>query len=203
MYHTPDAFADLLQRARAGDPESQEEIVHTYSPPLLGAISLKLKEFTNLQRLRSAEDFAQEVWMRFFGWPWQHPVGWLFKKEFASHGALRSFLVHAGRSRVLSLVCQYLRGGKRDLRGDRPLDAVADQELVSSEPGPERIAAERDEWEQLQRSLPEPICVVVRLFGEGWTVAAVADELGLSARTIARIRDHAAHGQYPLPVERN
>jgi DNA-directed RNA polymerase specialized sigma24 family protein len=169
----------------------------------LGAISLKLKEFTNLQRLRSAEDFAQEVWMRFFGWPWQRPVGWLFKKQFASHAALRSFLVRAGRSRVLSLVCQYLRGGKRDLRGDRPLDAVADQELVSSEPGPERIAAGRDEWEQLQRSLPETSCIVVRLLGEGWTITSITEEVGLSPRTIARIRDRAAHSQYPLPVERN
>jgi hypothetical protein len=202
MYHTPDAFADLLKRAREGDPESQEEIVQTYSPALLWAISHKLKEFTNLQRLRSPEDFAQEVWMRFFGWPWQRPVGWLFKKEFASHAALRSFLVHAGRSRVLSMVCQYLRG-KRDLRDDRPLDAVAHQELVSPSPGPDQIAAARDEWEQLQRGLPETSCVVVRLLGEGRPITSITEEVGLSPRTIGRIRDRLAHGQSLLPAERN
>jgi hypothetical protein len=80
---------------------------------------------------------------------------------------------------------------------------VADQELVSSEPGPERIAAGRDEWEQLQRSLPETSCIVVRLLGEGWAISSITEEVGPSPRTIGRIRDRLAHGQSLLPAERN
>jgi RNA polymerase sigma factor (sigma-70 family) len=193
-----DTFPGLLDRARQRDDRAAAQLVESFSPLLLAVIRRRLGLLKPLQRLHDPEDFAQEVWSAFF-------TRAIERNHFATPRDLTRFLVRAGRNRVLTLECRYLRCQKRALGRDVALEAPDGpgrrEECLSTEPGPDRVAAGRDEWESILRDRSVVDRTVLILVGEGQTVAVVAEELRVSESTVKRIQCRARDSRRASPAE--
>jgi DNA-directed RNA polymerase specialized sigma24 family protein len=185
MSDTRGPFQLLLQQARQGQPRAWLILVRSYDPPLLAALRRHLQHLPSIGRLRDAEDVDQEVWLVFFEQT-------LNTKHFDTSAALIAHLLRVGYNQVRNLVWRYLRAGKCNLTRDRSLAAA--EGCVSSAPGPERVAAAKEQWQQLLAQPSEAHRRVVELRGLGWTIPAIAEEVGLSGSSVNRILARARAG---------
>jgi len=178
-------FQLLLQQAAQGVSRAWAILDERFGPDLLAALSRRLKKLPRLCRVCQVDDVAQEVWLSLFQ---KKTLG---KKRFDTPEALTAYLARAGRNRVFNLAWRYLGARRRKIAREQSLDAPGGIEeaggCVSNAPGPERVAAAKEEWEQVLDRQSEAHRRVVELRGQEWTIPAITEEVGMSGSSVNRI----------------
>jgi RNA polymerase sigma factor (sigma-70 family) len=163
-----DAFADLLRRVRAGDPQAAEDLVRQYEPALRLELRLRLGD-PRLRRRFGASDVCQAVLLSFFV---RAAAG---QYELRGPRDLVKLLAAMAR-RKLAFQVRRERAPPRDYRRTEPL-AGADPAAAPG-PSPSRQAEAADLLRQFRRRLSEEERALAELRARGLGWAEVAAELG-------------------------
>jgi RNA polymerase sigma factor (sigma-70 family) len=183
MSDNDEGFQALLRRVREGCPDAARQLTETYGPSILIVIRARLK--ANLRGLLDSDDFVQDVWGDFFS-------RWATRTEFESPRQLVAFLRQLAAHRVAQMYRHHFRRQKRDRNREQPLEGVTGpdkQALAAAVPSPEAGAIAHEEWERLLRGQPAVYRQILDLLGAGHAPAEVAAQLGLSERTVRRLRE--------------
>jgi RNA polymerase sigma factor (sigma-70 family) len=181
MTDSKQEFQQLLEGVREGDDDAARALVERYGPHVLRVVRRKLDK-----RLRSkfdSADFLQAVWASFFAIPDQ-------KFTFNESGALVAFLVTLARNKVVEAVRQRLQTQKHDVHREESLDAPGPHEeahLPGREPTPSAIAIAREEWQRVLQKQPAHYQCILHSRREGQSPRQIAEELGVSERTVRRV----------------
>jgi DNA-directed RNA polymerase specialized sigma24 family protein len=88
---------------------------------------------------------------------------------------------------------------KRALSREQSLDdstlAPAALDRRSSQPTPSEVAIAREQWERMAQDQPAHYRQIIVLRLHGYTYQAIADELGLSERTVRRVLVQLLHNR--------
>jgi DNA-directed RNA polymerase specialized sigma24 family protein len=123
------------------------------------------------------------VWQDFF-------TVTLPKESFASPDALIRYLCRMAEHQVANAHRAHLDTDKRSVNRGTALTS----DLADRQPGPEHVAAERDDWETRLRALPPRVQQALRLLRQGNKQREAAEALGVSERTLARMLErHRKH----------
>ncbi len=188
MTHEDAEFAGLMKRVLSGSREAAEELHTVYGPHILRAVRQRLH-----RRLRSkfdSLDFVQDVWASFFT---EIPE----KKEFGRPEDLVLFLTAMARNKVVDEVCARLQQQKHNIQRETPLETMprgADR-FPAAQQTPSEIMMGREEWDVFLQKLPLVHRRILVLLREGKSSAAIADELGLSQRTVNRVLRKVVPGE--------
>jgi len=167
------SFAELLLLFRSGDPDAAQELVRRYTPLLRHVVRNRLP-----QRMRGefeSLDFAQEVWLAVCDRP-DAPA------RIADEVGLKQYLVQIAVSRVVDAFRR--RTALRNYGG------VPDQRLEIEgglDPTPSQFAMAGERWDSIAASLPRLYVAVVDRVRQGYSHKEVAEQTGVSLRTISRI----------------
>lgn len=173
-------FATLMKQVQAGNKEAARELHGLYGPHILRAVRRRLH-----QRLRSkfdSIDFVQDVWASFFA---DVPE----KNYFESPEDLIAFLTVMARNKVADAVRLRLQRQKFNLNRERPLERTplgADR-FPASQQTPSEIVMDREEWAQFLEKQPLVHRRILVLLREGKPSIKIAEELGISQRTVNRV----------------
>jgi RNA polymerase sigma-70 factor (ECF subfamily) len=168
----PNPFAELLTRARAGDPDAAAELVRRYEPSVRVVVRAHLVDPT-LRRYFDSMDICQSVLGSFFV---RAAAG---QFDLSEPGQLVGLLVTMTRNKLAMQARRY-RQAKRDVRR-----TAADDEALGGVAGtgasPPDIAAVRELLSTLLDRLTEEEREIAqrRALGQDWT--AIAAEMGGSA----------------------
>jgi RNA polymerase sigma factor (sigma-70 family) len=176
------AFGELLERARSGSDEAAWDLVEAYGPYVLRTIRRTLSR--ELRGKFDSEDFAQAVWASFFSSPEQ-------LNGVTEPQQLVGLLATMARNKVIDEMRRRFQTQKYAVRREQPLADLPDapRKLASREPTPSQFAMARERWVQLIHEQPEQHRQVVRLKLMGRTHRAIAEQLGISERTVKRVLD--------------
>lgn len=160
----------LVRRAQKGSAEAYEQLVRRYSPRLLGYF---VRSVTNRA---DAEDLLQEVFLRVVGSLKKYRERerfeyWLFRLA-------HNLVIDYWRKRRTTLTVSQDRGGQ----------VTAETTVSSKDPGPDRVAAAKDDADRLGRALEMlPIeqrdTLLMRYFG-GLSYAEIAKSAGCPLGTV-------------------
>jgi len=180
IHEERDEFAALMQRVQAGCRQSIEAFLQQYGPYIRIAVRRRLH-----QRLRSkfdSLDFVQDVWASFFA---DVPAG----VEFKSPEDLIAFLGKLARNKVVETVRARMLRQSRDINRERPLEqnAALLENLHANTPTPSEVVMGREEWDLLLDNQPLVHRHILSRVRDGKTSDSIADELGISLRTVRRV----------------
>jgi RNA polymerase sigma-70 factor (ECF subfamily) len=179
----------LVARWCAGDQEAARLLVERYSPYLRQVIRQRLHP--RLRTQFDSLDFTQDVWASFFASP---PAA----EDFASAQRLLAFLTALARNKVISAVRQRLQRQKYNLKKEEfSLDAPGVQEPPSPQPTPSVIVMSQEEWQRLLGRQPLVYRRVLILWREGRSSSQIAQEVGISERTVRRVLRKLLPGTRP------
>lgn len=173
-------FAALMKRIQAGSTDAAQELHAVYGPHILRAVRKRLH-----QRLRSkfdSLDFVQDVWASFFN---DVPRRYFFARP----EDLVRFLTTMARNKVAEAHRTRLQRKKYNINRELPMTLAlkpADH-FPAVQPTPSEIVMGREEWDQLLEKQPLVHRRILLLLREGKTSATIAEELGISQRTVNRI----------------
>jgi RNA polymerase sigma factor (sigma-70 family) len=167
------AFAELLEKFRAGEPAAADALLKRYTPVLREAIRRRLP-----QRLRSefdSLDFVQDVWAAVCAGPAR-------MSPLKTAEELQAYLVQVAANRVIDVFRH--RSTQKSFTGciDEPLNPT-----IGPEPTPSQWAMADERWESIAATLPPPHVAIVQRLREGFTQQEVSEMTGISLRTISRI----------------
>jgi DNA-directed RNA polymerase specialized sigma24 family protein len=178
-------FSTLLQRVRDGCPQAAEQFTRLYGPHILTVIRMRLKARPALRQIFDSHDFTQDVWSAFFS-------RWVHERDFQTPEPLIAFLRRAAASQVRDKVRQFLHARKHDLMRNKPLYhppmSLNWKALAVPGPGPDHVVMAREEWEQFLDRQPPVYRAVLVMLAEGHVSADVARRLGVSEKTVLRVR---------------
>jgi RNA polymerase sigma-70 factor (ECF subfamily) len=163
-----EAFADLLRRVRAGDPQAAEELVRQYEPALRLELRLRLSD-PRLRRRFGASDVCQAVLLSFFV---RAAAG---QYELRGPGDLVRLLAAMAR-RKLAFQARRERAPPRDYRRTEPLAGAGPAAAPGPSPSWQAEAADLLRAFRRRLSAEERALAELRARGLGW--AEVAAELG-------------------------
>lgn len=170
-------FGKLMQRVQEGDPTAARELVERYGHHIIRIVRLKLD-----RRLRSkfdSIDFVQAVWASFFTMP-------LDQYDFTQPGALITFLKELASNKVVEVIRQRLQTQRYNVTREHSGE-IQFKTMATREPTPAELAMAREEWEKLLANQPAHYRQMLVLLRDGQSQKEVAQELGLTARTIQRV----------------
>jgi RNA polymerase sigma factor (sigma-70 family) len=174
-------FRELLRRAREGSDEAAWDLVETYGPYIIRTIRHTLSR--ELRGKFDSDDFAQAVWASFFGSP-EQLAGVNEPRQ------LVGLLATMARNKVIDEMRRRFQTQRYATRREQPLaDGSSGPQLKSREPTPSQFAMARERWTRLLQSQPEQYQQVIRLKLMGKTNRSIADELGISEKTVKRVLD--------------
>jgi RNA polymerase sigma-70 factor (ECF subfamily) len=183
-----DTFPGLMARVFAGQKDAVDELLRRYEPYLLRAIRKRLNK-----RLRSkfdSLDFVQDVWASFFA---DRPQQLTFQQP----EELVAFLTEVARNKLVEVVRQRLYLQKFNLLREQSLyDAqVADAaSLAAYQETPSESAMHHEEWDRFLQSQPPVYRRILLLLREGRTPAEIAQQMGVSERTVFRASSRLTPG---------
>lgn len=169
-------FAELLQLFRAGDPEATAELLRRYNPVIRNVVRERLP-----QRMRGefeSLDFVQEVWTAVCGGPGRDA-------HFHTADGLREYLVQIAVSRVVDAFRR--RSSMRAFVGRPNLPLEVAIFTIGTDPTPSQWAMADERWETIAATLPQSHVVVVDRLRQGFSQKEIAEQTGVSVRTISRI----------------
>jgi RNA polymerase sigma factor (sigma-70 family) len=166
---------ELIARCRRGDPEALAELVRRYKPVVRRAVRTRLSPA--LRRRFDSIDFTQDVWASFFR------VN-LDRADLADEPALIAYLAQMARLKVAEEF-RHQTTLKVGLGREHPAWVLA--EAADDGPTPSAEVIARDRWERLTRGLDEREKRMLGMVREGHTHASIADEFGLSVKTVQRL----------------
>lgn len=172
---TSPEVVQLIARCRRGDEAALAELVERYKPVVLRAVRTRLPPA--MRGRFDSIDFTQDVWASFF----RVSLG---RAELADEPSLVAYLAQMARLKVAEEY-RHQTTLKVGLGRERPLRAS--EELQDHAPSPSAEVIARDRWERLTAGLGEREKRMVAMVWEGHTHAAVADEFGLSVKTVQRL----------------
>jgi RNA polymerase sigma factor (sigma-70 family) len=173
-------FDELMKSAYGGDASAVRALHDEYREPLLLAIRKALPE--QLRTHLDSGDFLQETWLQFLR-------DLSNRRHFESPEHLGKFLAVVAKRRIVDSIRKTLgvdgSRGKNVPLGDP--EYVPDA-LISLET-PSQSAIRREYQENLIQSLLPAHQVVARYIFEGLGAEDVAILLGISSRTVHRVRE--------------
>ncbi len=171
-------FGVLMHRVREQSRDAVQELLEHYGPHILRVIRRKLNK-----RMRSkfdSADFAQAVWASFF-------AGRARRYAFDRPEALLTFLTSLARNKVVEAVRQRCQTQKYNVHRELPFASSVLCRKAAVQPTPSQAAVVNEEWEKLLGQLPPHRRRILVLLRQGSSCAEIAQELGLSVKTIRRI----------------
>jgi RNA polymerase sigma factor (TIGR02999 family) len=162
----------MLQAVRRGERQASEELLPLVYNELRHLAAARMAQEAAGQTLQ-ATALVHEAWLRMVG---ERDQGWQNRAHFfgAASEAMRRILVDNARHKA-----RIKHGG-----GQVRLD-IDDLELSGSTPD-EKVLLINEALEQLQKEDPEKARIVVMKFFGGMTNQEVAENLGVTERTIER-----------------
>ncbi len=173
-------FAQLIEQARAGSEEAAALLFETYQPHVIRVVRRKLA-----QELRSkfdSHDFAQAVWSSFFSNRHQ-----LLKTS--SPEQLVSLLAVMARNKVYDEI-RRRNTKKHDIHREKSIERRASDgelPLKGRLSTPSHYLIARETFDGIMAPLTDEHRQVVHLRMRGYSVKEVAEQTGLSERTVRRI----------------
>jgi RNA polymerase sigma-70 factor (ECF subfamily) len=175
-------ISDLLRQARAGSDRAAREIVEHYGPYILKVVRQRLNK--KLRSKFDSVDFVQSVWASFFSIPPQ-------RYQFEEPEDLIAFLEQLARHKVVEEVRQRLRGQKRDVGREILLthpNLVKESDLTGrGSPTPSQVAMAEEEWQRALAGQASHHQHVMESFRGGRSPKQIAEELGISEKTVRRV----------------
>lgn len=180
-------FADLLAGCRRGDSAALAAVVERYLPHVRQVVRRRLS--ATLRAQFDSTDFTQNVWASFIRVT-------IDRLDLPNERALVAFLAKMAENKVL----EECRQQTTDMRNVRRVVSLTDLGEVAAPPQtPSAEVMAGEHWAALAAGLSPRERVMVRMLSEGHTQKAVAERLGLTARTVrrllTRLRDHRPVGE--------
>ena len=183
-------FESLLKQVQDGSESAAWSLVETYGPHILRSVRRLLDN--RLRRRLDSQDFVQAVWASVFAKP-QKLVA------MRQPGELIAYLAVITRNTVIEEARRQKTTQKRAMSRECSLnDSVttpAGHDQRSSQPTPSEVAIAREQWERMSQNQPEHYRRIIVLRLNGHTYQSIADELGLSERTVRRVLDQLLHSR--------
>ena len=172
LLFTMSDITQVLQAIRSGNDHASEELLPLVYNELRHLAAARMAQESAGQTLQ-ATALVHEAWLRMVG---DGDRGWQNRAHFfgAASEAMRRILVENARHKS-----RIKRGG-----GQIRLD-IADLDLVATTPD-EKVLLINDALEQLRNQEPEKARIVVMKFFGGMTNQEVAENLGVTERTVER-----------------
>jgi RNA polymerase sigma factor (sigma-70 family) len=173
-------FETLLGRLRLGDEDAAWDLVCEFGPHVVAVLRRRLK---NQIRVRiDSQDLAQAVWKSFF-------LGIGDMAEIRSPDQLIAALIRMAQCKVLNAYRDQLYTDCRGAVREVPfVSQDADGERIAGrEATPSQFAIARERWQQMLRERSPEQQEVLRRRMTGESFEAIADSLGISARTARRV----------------
>jgi RNA polymerase sigma-70 factor (ECF subfamily) len=176
------SFDDLLERLNQGQGEAAEEIFERYASRLVALARGRLD--AGARRKVDPEDVLQSVFRSFFA---RYEDGRFDLQDWDGLWALLVVLTLRKCGRKV----EYLRAAMRDCRREfepRPSDgeSSAAWEALAREPTPDEVVSLTELTEQLMQGLDPKRREMVSLRLQGYTVAEISQQVGLSERAVFR-----------------
>ena len=172
LWPTMSDITQMLQSIRSGNDHASEELLPLVYQELRHLAAARMAQESAGQTLQ-ATALVHEAWLRMVG---DGDRGWQNRAHFfgAASEAMRRILVENARHKS-----RIKRGG-----GQIHLD-IADLDLAATSPD-EKILLINEALDQLRREEPEKARIVVMKFFGGMTNQEVAENLGVTERTVER-----------------
>jgi RNA polymerase sigma factor (sigma-70 family) len=179
------SFKSLMQEVAAGSPQAAETLVEVYGDSVLRVIRSRLNRL--LRRQLDSEDIRQIVWASFFAHRSQY-------SRFERPEELLAFLRSMAANKVIDQCRRRIGAARRSRLRERGMDSSGIESMDSFPGRDERPSAAVAVREQLELMSPQERQIVeFRMAGE--TTARIAEELGVSERTVYRILQALARRQ--------
>jgi len=156
-------------------------LVETYGPHILRAVRRLVD-----QRLRTrldSQDFVQAIWASVFARP-QRLMAMRQPAELIAYLAIitRNTVIEESRRQKYQ---------KRAIAREQSLnDSTVSSDVMqqpSGQPRPSEVAIARERWERMAENQPAHYRQIIVLRLHGHTYQSIADELGISERTVRRV----------------
>ncbi len=183
-----DDFADLMTRAKAGDPEAIRDFLLRFEPEVRMMVRARLPK--KLRTQVDSLDIVQAVWQSFFSdLPQDTPD---FLKAEHVHG----FLAGVVRNKVYEQHRKLTRTAKYNISREERLyvrhgDREVPREVISPDPSPSQAAQASDRMAQLTEGRSPSEVKMIMLRREGLTYDEIAAHIGVNEKTVRRIIDSA------------
>jgi RNA polymerase sigma-70 factor (ECF subfamily) len=179
------SFADVLARLRAGDESAAGAIFQRFAAGLLVLARSQLDSWVRLRE--DPEDVVQSVYKSFFS---QQARG---QFELTSWNELWGLLTLMTLRKCADRV-EYLRAKCRDVAREvssppQGGDPGIRWEALERAPSPEEAAVLTETVHQLLARLEGDDRTIIQLSLEGYTTEEIRTRLGLSERTVRRVRE--------------
>ncbi|MDB5342002.1 MAG: pknB 20 [Schlesneria sp.] len=172
---------DLMQQWAAGEESAAELLYARYAQRLLALADSYLS--AKLRQRVDPDDILQSVFRTFFK---RVKAG---QYAIDHSGALWRLLVQITLNKVRGQV-QFHRAEMRDVDAEIPLTSTPPFSAQMSEPGLDEGIALTDELNWLVRQLQDPEPVILQLWWQGYSVTEIARQIGSTASTVQRTRNH-------------
>lgn len=174
-------FAEEMQKLRDGDFDAIAKFIETYGPQIRRVIRRRLHK--QMRRQFDSLDFAQMIWKSFFNHSSQ-----IVRFDDRQH--LIKYLVKMTKYKVIGEYRKQLQTQGRNIMRDHDVDASEVQEIVAgSEATPPEMLAARERWNEIISDESERNQEMIRLRLSGYKYQEIADEMGVSFKTVQRLMD--------------
>lgn len=173
-------FESLLGRLRLGDEDAAWDLVCEYGPHVVAVLRRRLR---NQIRVRiDSQDLAQAVWKSFF-----LAIGDM--SEIRSPEQLIAALVRMAQYKLTDAYRRQLYAPSNGALREVPFvtNEEEGQQIAGREATPSQFAIARERWQQMLRERSPEQQEVLRRRMTGESFEAIADSLGISARTARRV----------------
>lgn len=174
-------LTELLRQVRDGSQPAAAALVRIYSPAVLRVVRRMLN-----RRLRDkfdSDDFTQAVWASFFA----QPARW---SELRRPAQLIGLLQRMARNKVVDEHRRRMATRKYRVTKERQLpssDQGPQDWLAARQASPSQLAIAREQWDRMLVAQPPQNQHILQLKLAGMTNRSVADQLGVSEKTVQRV----------------
>jgi RNA polymerase sigma-70 factor (ECF subfamily) len=179
---TPDEqFGGLMERVLAGEEVAARELLLRYEPYLMRVIRRRIPR--QIRSKFDSLDFAQDVWASFF-------AGDGAGRSFGTAEDLLAFLAKLAENKVVDAYRQRMVLQKHNVNREQSLDdsrRFDKENLPGNQPTPSQLFSTEEEWLAFLGKQPLVYRRIFILLREGKTQTEIAQELGIHARTVARV----------------
>jgi RNA polymerase sigma factor (sigma-70 family) len=173
-------FSNLMMRILEGDKDAASELYFLYGPHILKAVRRRLHP--KLRSKFDSLDFVQDVWASFFR---RIPEG----RNFAGPEELILFLATMARNKVVQTVRARMLREKHNVNREVPPEQFPQgiDGFFANQKTPSEAFMDREAWDQFLKKQPLAYRRIFLLLREGKSSSTIADELGISQRTVNRV----------------
>jgi RNA polymerase sigma factor (sigma-70 family) len=177
-------LADLIDKVKAGDENAIRDLIREFEDDVRTIVRVRLPQ--SLRSQFDSMDFVQAVWQSVLTRDGQG-LG-----EFANAKHLRGYLAGVARNKVFEEHRRRTRTQKYSLKREEPLyvrrgDRDLPRDVAGHDPTPSQDAQAEDRFAQLVEGRSPQEAEVVELRRRGLTFDEIAEQTGLSERTVRRI----------------